>query len=551
MRIRWQKMCVGIIAAVLFTVLFDMPVSAETELVETEVSEFESSDTESEQIPEVPEILVEEISERNEWAEDAPGYEYQEENTIGLFSERIEYANTLSDAADMLRQEMICRNGIISIYYQGEYVSGMSKDILEVAVAYDDSLPSVAGDYLRYHYNRVVRRTYKGSNEDGEYYRFEYEIYYLSSYEQETAVETRVVEILDALDVYSADRETQIRSVYSYIAENVCYDNMIYDDFNVHSAYGAAIRGKAVCQGYSLLLYRLLQELGIKNRMIPGEAGSVRHVWNIVEMDGLWYNMDVTWDWGKSQNYDWFLKGTESFDDAHHRDSTYTTETFLAMYPMSDKDYGYVEEETTETESETEGEEKDSLTLFVERLYELILDRAPDKTGLEFWKEELETGELKVMDVIDGFFKSAEFIQREDSVSIIPDILNKMSKDAILIENAPEEIQWEVMAFVYRLYSYALERQPDRSGLDNWYQWLTEGKETAESAVYGFVFSQEMINRNLDNEIYVKTLYRVFMNREYDQSGLADWVSRLNDGLSRKEVFDGFLDSEEFKEMAL
>lgn len=107
------------------------------------------------------------------------------------------------------------------------------------------------------------------------------------------------------------------------------------------------------------------------------------------------------------------------------------------------------------------------------------------------------------------------------------------------------------MAFVYRLYSYALERQPDRSGLDNWYQWLTEGKETAESAVYGFVFSQEMINRNLDNEIYVKTLYRVFMNREYDQSGLADWVSRLNDGLSRKEVFDGFLDSEEFKEMAL
>lgn len=107
----------------------------------------------------------------------------------------------------------------------------MSKDILEAAIAYDDSLPSTAGDYLRYHYNRVIRRTYKGSNTDGEYYRFEYELYYLSSYEQEAALENRAAEILNELDVYSADRETQIRSVYAYIAQNVHYDNMIYDDF--------------------------------------------------------------------------------------------------------------------------------------------------------------------------------------------------------------------------------------------------------------------------------------------------------------------------------
>lgn len=57
--------------------------------------------------------------------------------------------------------------------------------------------------------------------------------------------------------------------------------------------------------------------------MIPGEASGISHVWNIVEMDGLWYNLDVTWDWGKSQNFQWFLKGRESFDITHFRDDAY------------------------------------------------------------------------------------------------------------------------------------------------------------------------------------------------------------------------------------
>lgn len=500
------------------------------------------------------EVLIEEISENNSSIGDNSGYEYQEESNVAVYSAQITYTHSISDAADLLRQEMMCRNGRISIYYQGEYISGMSKDILETAIAYDDSLPSTAGDYLKYHYNRVVRRTYKGTNVDGEYYRFEYELYYLSSYEQEAALENRVAEILNELDVYSADRETQIRSAYAYIAENVRYDNMIYADFNVHSAYSAAIQGKAVCQGYSLLLYRLLHELGIKNRMIPGEASGISHVWNIVEMDGLWYNLDVTWDWGKSQNFQWFLKGSESFDAAHFRDDAYKTEEFLEMYPMSNKDYGYIEEETGESEyetgeseSETEGVEKDERTLFIERLYELILDRESDKTGFESWKKALESGEADVLDVLDGFFKSTEFMQRGYALSSIPNILNKMSKDTVLIENAPEEIRWNILAFVYRQYSCALERQPDRSGLKEWCYWLIEGKETAESVAYGFVFSAEVLNKNLSDEEYVKTLYHVLMGREYDAQGLRNWLASLANGMSRKEVFDGFVDSFEFK----
>lgn len=76
--------------------------------------------------------------------------------------------------------------------------------------------------------------------------------------------------------------------------------------------------------------------------MVPGDAGGVGHVWNIVEMDGRWYNLDATWDWGTSDNFSWFLKGSESFDNTHRRSSEYLTEAFCQRYVMSEKDYGYV-----------------------------------------------------------------------------------------------------------------------------------------------------------------------------------------------------------------
>ena len=168
MSLRFGKICAAILIVFLCMGLGNRPVFAEEALPEDST------------VVKEEEVLVEEITEKNEWTEDGSGYEYQEDNSIALFSGQIEYTDTVSDAADVLRREMICRNGVISIYYQGEYVSGMSKDILETAVSYDDSLPGMAGDYLRYNYNRVVRRTYKGINGDGEYYRFEYELIFKS-----------------------------------------------------------------------------------------------------------------------------------------------------------------------------------------------------------------------------------------------------------------------------------------------------------------------------------------------------------------------------------
>ena len=62
-----------------------------------------------------------------------------------------------------------------------------------------------------------------------------------------------------------------------------------------------------------------------------------------------------------------------------------------------------------------------------------------------------------------------------------------------------------------------------------------------------FLNSQEFINKGLNNEEYVKVLYRTFLGREADEAGLADWKGQLDRGeKSRDDIVSGFSGSQEF-----
>lgn len=67
-----------------------------------------------------------------------------------------------------------------------------------------------------------------------------------------------------------------------------------------HSAYGALVQHKSVCDGYSMALTYLLQGVGIESRVITGfaytGASDGGHAWNVVYQDGDWYEVDSTWD---------------------------------------------------------------------------------------------------------------------------------------------------------------------------------------------------------------------------------------------------------------
>ncbi|MFZ3386096.1 MAG: DUF4214 domain-containing protein [Candidatus Hydromicrobium sp.] len=104
----------------------------------------------------------------------------------------------------------------------------------------------------------------------------------------------------------------------------------------------------------------------------------------------------------------------------------------------------------------------------------------------------------------------------------------------------------DVSSFVTRLYQTCLDRSPDPAGLDNWVNNLISGKVTGGQAAYGFVFSEELKNRNLNNDQFLVIMYRAFFDRPADTGGYNNWMGLLNSGSSREFVFSNFVNSTEF-----
>ena len=170
-----------------------------------------------------------------------------------------------------------------------------------------------------------------------------YTFTYRSTPEQEAQVDAAVQELLKQLDVSKASDYEKVCAIYDYICENITYDwtGYILGDEMIYTAYAALIRKSAVCQGYASLFYRLALELGVDTRVISGSSRKQSHGWNIVRLDGKYYNLDCTWDAVNAQNddpYGYFLRSDANFSE-HDRNDTYNTEQFHKNYVMSDKDY--------------------------------------------------------------------------------------------------------------------------------------------------------------------------------------------------------------------
>ena len=71
-------------------------------------------------------------------------------------------------------------------------------------------------------------------------------------------------------------------------------------------------------------------------------------------------------------------------------------------------------------------------------------------------------------------------------------------------------------------------------------------KVTGGQEAYGFVFSEELKNRNLNNDQFLVIMYRAFFDRPADTGGYNNWMGLLNGGSSREFVFSNFVNSTEF-----
>ena len=104
-----------------------------------------------------------------------------------------------------------------------------------------------------------------------------------------------------------------------------------------------------------------------------------------------------------------------------------------------------------------------------------------------------------------------------------------------------------VYNFVSRLYTVVLNRQPDETGLQEWYEQLVSQRGTGAQVVFGFLFSDEFAQKNYSDEAYLEILYQTLFDRGPDTLGYEQWLAQLKAGVSRKTICKGFIDSPEFK----
>lgn len=120
-------------------------------------------------------------------------------------------------------------------------------------------------------------------------------VYGFSADELDSVSKTMSVKADEIMSSISADMSDVdiIKLFHDTIILNCDYSS---ESINSGNAYGALIEGNALCEGYSRAMSYLCLKAGIPCEIVTGTADGVPHMWNMVELDGKWYNIDLTWD---------------------------------------------------------------------------------------------------------------------------------------------------------------------------------------------------------------------------------------------------------------
>lgn len=138
-------------------------------------------------------------------------------------------------------------------------------------------------------------------------------------------IDVQAQEILDKMNA-EPDTYQKIKTAYESIIDMVDYDETAEDSQTI---YSALVTHRSVCSGYSRTFQYLLEQCKIPCIYVQGTSDGYDHAWNIVECDGSYYFVDVTWGdpvfldaYGKETDvhetrYDYFCCGKEKFLKTH------------------------------------------------------------------------------------------------------------------------------------------------------------------------------------------------------------------------------------------
>jgi hypothetical protein len=153
---------------------------------------------------------------------------------------------------------------------------------------------------------------------------------------------------------------------------------------------------------------------------------------------------------------------------------------------------------------------------YVQQLYQDLLHRDADPSGLATWVGKLNAG-APLTEVSIGITSSREY-------------------QAGIVDG---------------FYVQYLGRHADPAGLDDWVNQMQSGLN-AEVIRAGILASDEYYARvGGTHEAYVTALYHDLLGRAPDPAGYADWLGKLNAGASREEIASGINDSDETRTIVI
>ncbi|MGL5755742.1 MAG: S-layer homology domain-containing protein [Paraclostridium sp.] len=101
----------------------------------------------------------------------------------------------------------------------------------------------------------------------------------------------KVDNILNGYSWNSMSEIEKVIAIHDYLVLNTEY--VIANDY-AFDVYGILVKGRGVCQGYTMSMKLLLNKIGIDSSYLA--SPTMNHIWNIINIDGENYQLDATWD---------------------------------------------------------------------------------------------------------------------------------------------------------------------------------------------------------------------------------------------------------------
>ena len=314
---------------------------------QSEVSEGEEcvvsaeADTEETGVSEEPVVSVEEVAPFVILA-DGETLPQTKADEVSVLSDDVVQLETEDALYQYLKEQVVVRNSQITVSVPVEINNKVGPiNAMTSAQEYTEACTGQEGDALKY--GGIGYSVSTTSYSDAARVTYTYYMNYYTTAEQEKQLTSAVTSALASLNLNGKTEAEKVVAIHNYICDHVDYDyDGLSDSSNTvkYTAYGALCNGKAVCNGYAVLFYRMCKEAGLSVRIISGTANGGSHAWNIVKVGDVYYAVDSTWDGQDAQTLDqYLLKSEKDFSADHTRSAEYTTEEFNDAYPMALNSY--------------------------------------------------------------------------------------------------------------------------------------------------------------------------------------------------------------------